>query len=271
MSLKEIILFYRVKDWLHLLGLVVLGYAYSQSSVNALQVIAGFVVGSLYLSHGYSLNDICDNQLKTAISSKKALFLSVMVLILCLILSSLISLKVLFIVIVGHLGGMFYSAPPFRFKNKFLLDLVFNALSLAPLFLLGYAINGILVFKPLAVFFLFFVYFIPIQLVHQMQDCAIDIEYKHSNTFQILGIKKTKYLIYATLLAYTLLSLLLWRSMILNMVASLASIIFAIALFCYVHLAVKSQGKISRNLKLDTRYVSILYGVAMVLSFYSKA
>lgn len=268
MKLKEIIAFYRVKDWLHMLGLVLLGYVYSRGQDKIMILIAGFSAAALYLAHGYSLNDIYDRQLKVDLSYKKAMLLSFIALFLCLAASGIVSLELLGVAIFGHLCGMLYSARPFRLKNRFLLDLVFNALALASLFLMGYLIKGGLSAKPLALFFMFFVYFLPTQLVHQIQDRKIDAEYRQDNTFQLLGIEKTKKMIYFLLFIYALLGIILLRAGVLGIASALSTILFSAGLALYTAMRIKSENRIAKEPKMSTRYLSMLYGAALLVSFY---
>ena len=223
--------------------------------------------GSFYLAHGYSINDIYDRQIKIKISQRSAMQLSLTALALSLVIGWLISTSVLLIVAFGHLSGMFYSARLFRFKNKLWLDLIFNSLSLAPLFLIGYLSYRPLTIKPLAMFTLFLLYFLPIQLIHEIQDRKTDQSQGERNTFQILGATKTKFLIQASLTFYVLVNLFFWRYQILSPTAALASLIFATTIIYYTG---SIRGLPLNNIKLAVRRFSALYGITLLIIFYYK-
>ncbi len=265
LSINKIIEFYRIKDWLHMLGLILLGFAYSlPAEVNFRALLAALLAGGLYLAHGYSLNDIFDKETKVDIGHRQALRLSLLSVVLCLLVASFISLKALYIAIFGHLCGMFYSASPFRFKNRLFWDLIFNALSLASLFLLGtMAAKGDISRQGLMMFFLFFVYFMPIQLIHQIQDYLRDKESGQKNTVQILGIKKATHLIFMFLAFYIILSFVLWELQAFRIYPLLLNSSFALVLIFYI-----GYNRTGANLKLATRYISIIYGVGLLAAFY---
>lgn len=255
-----------------MLGLIVLGFLYSSRHFGISELLLACLIGSLYLAHGYSLNDIHDKQLKVSSSHQRAIYLSLTSLILCLAGSALISLEFFCVVIFGHLCGMFYSAHPFRFKNKLWLDLVFNSLSLAPLFLLGYLTNDKLSPESTAVTLLFFLYFIPIQLLHQMNDNITDRNFNEKNTFQILGLKKTKIVLHIALISFAIINLFLWQLSVLSLFSSLSGVLFAFLLIAYIHFRFSATYPTGQNafyrVKLDARYLSILYGILLGLSFY---
>ncbi len=271
---RKIIIFYLIKDWIHMLGLILLGYAYSKTPIDIFKLITALAIGALYLAHGYSLNDIFDNQIKIKASRRVALVFSLIALILCLIISSIISFWVLCLVIFGHLNGMLYSTSFLRLKNRLLWDLISNSLSLSPLFLLGYMINHKLTTASVAVFLLFFLYFLPAQLIHQIQDYPSDTINKQKNTFVLLGIKKTISLIYISLSLYIYLTALLWKTGSLNASSSMLSIAFAFTLFIFSKHYLRGKnpnGMVqSKNLKLNLRYLSIIYGIGMFITFYSN-
>ncbi len=269
----DVILFYRVKDWPHLLGITLLGFVYNNTFINFYDLATAIIIGSSYLAHGYSLNDIYDNQVKIKINSKTAIVLSLIALIFCLIISSFVSITLLFIVSFGHLCGMLYSIYPFRFKNKLFLDLVFNSLSLAPLFLIGYfSAQKNITTGSLLIFMLFSIYFVIIQLVHEMQDLKIDIQYHQKNTLRLIGIQKTKQIIFLASFTYIVTSIVFFKLNVFRITPATLSIVFAIMVISYIHQKNITQNKLennkSGNLKLEMRYLSIIYGISLLISFY---
>ncbi len=248
--------FYRIKDWPHLLGLILLGYAAAGERTHYGPLLAALIAGFFYLAHGYSINDIYDRQVRIAVDRKQALLLSLAPLVFCLIIAGLISPGALLAAALGHISGMFYSVRPFRFKNKVLFDLVFNGLSLTPLFLLGYAAAHTPDARAFGFFFLFFLYFIPVQLVHEIQDSAADQADLQSNTLQALGPQKTAALIRAASVLYALWALRLWETRSLGPVSFFLTVVFAAVLF-FLDPAFKPWTRV----KETVRYFSAGYGV----------
>lgn len=264
---KQLISFYRVKDWPHLLGFVLLGAAYSTSHINPYKLILSLIAGALYLGHGYSLNDIFDRQIKNGFSFKRAMAFSVASLLLCLIASGLISKEAFIIALLGHIFGLLYSAPPFRLKNILFMDLIFNSLALSPLFLIGHCAGDSITKNSLLIFFMIFIYFIPIQLIHEMQDHEIDIKFRQRNSFQILGREKTIRVSIFSCIFYALLNTALFKWGALKAGGAFMGMVFALVLTVYLSYNKSLRTKF-HNLKLAARYISIIYGTALLAAFY---
>jgi len=272
-TLEKLENFFRVRQWLHVLGLVFLGHLYCGPAFFNLKALCfSIVIGFFYLAHGYTLNDIFDNQIKISIPKRGAFALSLCALILSLAGSAVLSRTALQCVILGHLAGMFYSAPPFRFKNRLFLDLIFNSLSFVPLFLIGYAGGKMIDPNALIFSFIIFLYFLPVQLMHEMQDFQIDRAFKQKNTFQTLESPQTPILLFFLLFIFILSSHLFWLEGFISIGAFSTNALFAIALCIYISVSKIFTKKIDEtfkgNYKIITRYISLGYGILLSTVFY---
>lgn len=271
--IKKISAFFRVRQWLHVLGLVFLGHLYCGPRFFDLKALSfSMIVGFFYLAHGYSLNNIFDNQTKTSIPKQSAFTLSLCALILSLLTSAVLSRAALLCVISGHLFGMLYSAPPFRFKNHLFLDLIFNSLSFIPLFLIGYAGGKTIDSRTIAFSFIIFLYFLPVQLMHEMQDFQTDRAFKQKNTFQILKTPGTPMLLLFLLFIFTLTSHLFWLKSDITIGILIANAFFAAMLCIYIVVSKiftkKIDDSFKGNYKTITRYISCIYGTLLSTAFY---
>jgi 4-hydroxybenzoate polyprenyltransferase len=268
-SFKKIILFYRAPEVSHVLGIVILGFIYQNQNINPINSLLPLTAAFLYLAHGYSINDIFDNHAK--INRKKSFTLSVSALILSLILASMISFKALLMAAGGHLAGMLYSVKPFRFKNKRFLDLIFNALCFTPLFFIGnlahqdqFNTGSILLGG------MFFLYFMPVQIIHQISDYQQDKNESQNNTVQLLGLKKSFYLLSASITAYGIFNYWLMQGQIIPKAAAASGIGFSLILLIYLYykkvIFIFSDESLLNNVKIETRYLSIIYGLLLLFN-----
>lgn len=274
MFLTKVYQFYRIKDWPHLLGLIILGLAAAREPLPPQTFIFLMAVGCSYLAHGYSINDIYDDQIKGLLSRNSALLLSYFSLLICLILCLFHSIQYFSIALFGHLAGWFYSAKPFRFKNKLWLDLIFNSLALTPLFLLGYLLNRQLSHDALYLAIYIFIYFIPVQLLHEINDDQIDIQFHQNNSFQILGIRKTMIVSIATLLLLFIYSIILLKIGLMNLIACSVTGLFVAFIIFYLALRIPLTGTAPSTplpgLKHDVRLASIVFGIILLMSFFKN-
>lgn len=270
----NILKFYRVKDWLHVLGLSVLGYVFAvKGAVKISQAGMILLISGFYLAHGYSINDFYDKQIKGFYSRSNAIKLSVAALALCLMFCLLVSVEIFLIALFGHFCGALYSVAPFRLKNHCFLDLIFNSLALTPLFLIGYyagekAINLHIVLGPSIMIFSFFM---PVQLMHEIQDYETDKGDNSRNTLQTFGINNAGKLIMGSVLGYLIVNLLCWKLQLLSGVFFLCNNIFVLMLgAAYINLCgffKEKKYKQAFKIKLVVRLIAIIYGAVLFLTF----
>ena len=140
-NLKSYIKLLRIRDWRGYFLITLFGFLISQGFLFPLKdIILFFVIVFLLLAFGFSIN-VCfdlkeDKYLKELanpivnkeIKFKNSLILSISLGILALVLSMIFGIKIFLFCLAGILIGFFYSAPPLRFKSRFLLDLISHGL-----------------------------------------------------------------------------------------------------------------------------------------------
>lgn len=200
MNFVQYFRFFRILDWIHFLGLTVLGYVYaSRMTIFSNAFWISIIVASLYLAHGYSVNKCFDNRIdnnveicgKYFIPFKKAILLSYFVFIANLIFAFVYFFQLMPLVIFGSLISFLYSAYPFRFKKVPFLGLICNSLCFTPLFVIGYIVIRALDLKGLLMAIFIFILLLPIDLIHQLNDADEDRVKNFRTTAIICGAKRT--------------------------------------------------------------------------------
>lgn len=265
---------YRFQDWWYLLGLPILGYFSVTKEINLSGLIPLVVIASFYLAYGYSLNEFSDRK-KDILENKSAVFFkelsfpigAFIVGALLLFLFAFNRREAWLVYLTGGIAGYLYSAAPLRFKGRPFLGLIFNALCFAPLFLLGASfVRGIDAFAFLFSLFIF-IFFIPIQIIHEIAHYEFDKADNIKTTVCFLGLQRSKVMLMASS-AITLLYLLL-ISRVYRLYPFFA--MTGIFLFCINIMAI---GFIDRgwreNLKKITRVLSLIYGAGLFLFVYFR-
>lgn len=174
--LRLILIFIRIKDWLHILGLAVLGAVfYYNSAIKPYHLLPGLLVSSLYLAHGFSLNNFFDVTIDQSIGKrflplnpifhKRFLVISYALLFINCLISLQISQMVFWLVITGSALGVIYSAPPLRLKRHTFLNIALNSLGFSIIFLIGFfSASNDATLSVLMMSILFVLFFIPIPI-----------------------------------------------------------------------------------------------------------
>ena len=279
-NINKILVFFRIKDWIHVLGLVVLGFVCGSGwNIEFGAFILSLLIGSLHLAYGYSLNDCFDINInykflkgKDLFPFKKAIILSLSALMINCLVCLLFFTKGLILVGLGAVLGWIYSAPPTRLKNVPVLGLFCNSMAFSVLFLMGYCVNKNFDTTSLAWTFFIFFLFLPIQLIHELNDMEEDKLKKISTTACRYGIKITLNLIlfsFLILIGWALfLNYLLGTSIYLFFI----TIIFSILMFwSLLKRSINNRTHIKTfKLKLHARYLIILYGVGILFVLYNR-
>lgn len=174
-SLSLIAAILRVREWLPLTGLTLLGYVFTGPLSAPAQPVLILVAGALYLAQGYGFNCIADsktdpperNPLAQAPGSARSAWL------ICSAIAAL-GLAVCLVVGIGtalaFLAGIIintsYSFPPLRLKRFFLSNLILNSAGFTALAFIGALarpspVSGVLILGGIVFFS-----FVPYQLVH---------------------------------------------------------------------------------------------------------
>jgi len=281
--LNILLTFIRIKDWLHILGLTALGITfYSNSSLFTYQALLGLIVSALYLAHGFSLNNYFDIAIDQHIgknffspgqtSHKKFLVISYALLFINCVISYKISPIIFYLVTIGSITGLIYSAPPLRLKRITFLNILLNSLGFSIIFLIGFAsVSKSISPTALMMTVLLALVFIPLQIVHQISHSEGDKEGNIQTIYIRYGFKKTVYFF-----DFSLALLFLWSLLIGTLDDKYIYIFYATLIFCfslfYFMQWIKKSGKIYAESAIKIRFLSrkicIFYGIIMLLIFY---
>jgi len=276
---KRCISLYRTSQWIHILGLPMLGFIYNSTPpLSAIPLLLTLVIGSLYLAHGYAVNDLFDTMVKyrnspsqfyreKGISSRTALLFCYAPFFINLIIVNLLSQKVLWLVISGWVLSYIYSAPPVRLKSRPPFDLIINSMGFSILFLIGYGAHNTPDLNSLLMAGLFFILFLPLQLFHEITHLKQNQSENTTTVAARYGVKTAISLIFIFLIAFILWSFLLWTRGI-SMYIPLLSLIFALYITVYLKTYGNDFSKVfSGNVRMHVRFISIIYGIGMSIIF----
>ena len=275
--LNKLISFFRIFDWMHLLGITLLGLFYVSNSVPLSAILFALFISSLYLSYGYSLNEVFDTATegrcgkKTLTSScfslNKGVFLSSIPLVFVIIFSLLHSREMFLMVIFGVVLGWAYSAPPARLKSKAIAGLLCNSLCFCPLFLIGalsshrmsQELLGMAVYIGLAM--------LPLQLIHELDHKSADSSQGTNTTICKYGLTKGLYLILFSLVLLTGWTVFLWYFFAVHVIFVFLTLLFSIAIcwLLFVRYDIKKNSLNTYLLKIRARYIALIYGVAIFI------
>lgn len=279
MNIKQSFLLFRIVDWLHVLGIPLLGLAYASDKGFSFRLILfSIIVSSLYLAHGYAINEIFDtfnpgDRLKknTLLKDKPhfthGLFVAFIPFLVNLLAASLLSVQTVTIVIVGMLLSYLYSGYPMRLKEKPIIELFCNAAGFSLLFLIGYSAVKPLTVDAIEMGILFLILFVPLQLIHELAHFENDKEHKVHTTVTKYGIKKSAYFIIYSLLVLAIWSMSICLQARLPFYLFLFSAIYSIALIIKVYSCFRdiNISLIRNKLRIYARYLTILYGAGIML------
>ena len=281
--IHELFIYIRIKDWLHILGLAILGMAfYSYPSLFTHQSLLGLIASSLYLAHGFSLNNYFDITIdqyinkkflqSDRVSKKKFLAFSYFLFFINCLVSYKISTKVLYFVILGSMLTLIYSAPPFRLKKYTSLNIFLNSIGFSLIFLIGFAsVSDSITPAALMMAVLFALVFIPLQIVHQISHSEADKKEAIMSICNRYGLK-----IAIFLLNMSLVLLALWSFLIGAVYHRYINIFYLTSLFCllffYSSRRIKNSKKPCHESSVEIRFllrkICVLYGLAMIAIFY---
>ncbi len=272
-NINKYLIFFRIKDWVHVLGLVVLGFVCGSGwKIEFGIFILSLLIGSLHLAYGYSLNNCFDINVnyrflkdKDIFSFKRAMLLSHYILVINCLICLFFFKRGLALVISGAVLAWIYSAPPTRLKNVPVLGLFCNSMAFGVLFLMGYCINDKLDIRSIVWTFFILILFLPVQLIHELNDIKDDRLKKINTTVSKYGVKGTLDLISFFLLILIGWALLLNYLSVTSIYLFFLTIIFSISMSCFLFKRTSKGGTYIETfkLKLQARYLVILFGIGM--------
>jgi len=245
----KIIEVYRIKDWYHYLGFVLIGFFLNSSFDSRLFLL--LLTCSFMLSYAFSFNDFWDN-------GKKAyfvfpLFLSFLLFPFLNMMQILLASIFLFIVTI-------YSLKPIRLKAKPFLSSLCNGVGFTILFLLGYCLQSLDI-KGLIFFMLFFCFNMVAQFIHEVVDLEEDKKNKDITTAVFLGEKNIKILSHTFLWLAFFFALYLFILKLVNFLFLLATFFFT-SFFSYRLV----KDRIDSNLRKKYRSLGIITGLVYLFS-----
>ena len=250
--------YFRVKDWLHILGIPTLGFVYN-SNFNLLSVefVSILLLGSLGLAFGYSFDANYDK-----FKSKSKLLPSLIPLIAGLIYASFLNATIFVLSVIAALIMTAYVIPPFRLKCIPIVVTISNSIGFSLLFLVGYAILSNLNANVLLLATFIGIASFPAQLVHEIAHFSRDKKEGLLTTPIKFGKKFTHSLILISLILLIVWSFLLY--VYLNY--SILFIIFS-AMFSLIFVLILKYETNALKSRIYIKYLSIAFGLSLLFIF----
>ena len=208
-NLKSYLKLLRTSDARGYFLLAIFGFLLAKGFLSSPgEIFIFWLIVFLFLGFGFSINDCFDQKedsfdptkknpiVLKKISFKRALFFSISLIILGLILTSFFGLKIFFLSLLAVSIPLFYSAPPLRLKSRPIFDLISHGLFYPLIF-----ISPFLVFKTeiKPIYFLIslslFYFSIISELRNQWEEFEADKKAGLKNTFNVLGFKGSEKLL----------------------------------------------------------------------------
>ncbi len=261
-------------DWIHFLGILILGYVYNLKSAHffSKQLFSIILIGSLDLFHVYSLNDCFDLYWKTTKSEvtyfKPYIIVSYIILVTNVIFSFFFAKYSTIIILLGAIITYIYSAPPLRLKSKPFINTFLNSIGFSILFFIGFPLSKERLTES-AIFFIFFMFIMtPIQLIHELSHFNEDKRKNILTTSVFCGEDFSLHTIISSLVLGFFWVILMWMVNICQFYFIIASFFFVSFFICYVIKKYKTKQLIDNHkIKNTIRGLSILYGAITLILF----
>ena len=252
-KIKKIIAIYRITDWLHYLGFVLMGFTLRTFHINVINFESLFLIlffSSLLLAYAYSLNDYFDEK------SKKKYYLLPLVFSVALLPFlnfSQILLGIIFLVLVT-----LYSFKGISLMKFPVVSTLLNSVGFMLIFVMGYIAEGDITISGFIFFFLLFIYETVAQLIHEKVHLAADTEFGRKTSVFYLGNKLTP-------LIRAMLALTVPLSLFLLFETDFIFFVFACILFSLLFFIM--AGKIDKKLRKRYKLAGIIVGLFFLLDY----
>lgn len=268
LSFLNYIKFLRIQDWFYITGLTYLGFFLKTSQLDIKNLFFISLISSLYLAHGYSINNYFDHQrnqanvagqFKGEFNWRAGLLISVGLFLINAALSFFYSKLIFLLVISGGVTSYLYSSTHIKFKSCFLFNIILNSTGFVILFLIGYLAN-----KPISVNALLFSGYVwlgivPSQIIHLIVHNPDEKNYSFSSNLAF---------------RYFYLSLLIWLlfSFVCFISTQRGSIFILTLIFCLFQILIielfKCRNKFSLpkilRVRMIFRYANIILGFILI-------
>jgi len=267
----------RIKDWLHMLRLTFLGMMHASGELPRPQeFLVVLTVASLYLAHGYGVNDCFDRHYDTRLKKsafRKNLVALYVVLLVNLVLSFLcLNPLVVGLVFFGGFLGFLYSAPPLRLKRKIFFNIPLNSMGFALLFLIGsVSAQGKITLSAAMVMFFFAFIFVPLQLIHFVAHADEDRADGIPTLYNRYGPQVTTYVVCGSLVLIVIWPLVSFLPVTQAYPLFFSSVLFSVALFLIFRRFLPSGAsdqKIRAGVRLAFRALTAVFGLVAAAIFY---
>ena len=173
--LSKLLKIIRIKEWVHFLGVPILGYFFKSSEIYFLDIILIIIIGIITLSYGFVINywaNINDNYRPTN----------------TLIINSLLLIPIAFAILIFFsveayifwfltvLLLFLYSFPPFILKRFPIVVTLLNSIALSLFFIFGFAIQNKISSSGIIFSCFWGLNLVPLQLIHEWQHKEQDLE-----------------------------------------------------------------------------------------------
>jgi len=268
--LSQISKFYRVSEWIHLLGLCLIGFVYSPEDFHLGALPLPIVASSFYLAFGFSSNTVLEGypSMKTPM---KRLLLSFSPGLLCLLVSYFSSAYMVLTFFICIVLSVLYSAPFPRLKNVPFIGLFLNSSLFTAPFLAGYFTAGgqfNVIF--ILLFAMVFSFVVPFQLVHEMEHLRDDTALGYRTTAAYASLPVVK-LISASFLVSAILSHYLASKLFSRYDQFiLMSLLFSVFLLAVVFRLREGDYAQFGRCRILMRMAAVAYGVSLLVVFFSS-
>ena len=263
--IANILSYFRVKDWLHLLGLALLGYVYSPGfNLLSIELPRILLLSFLLLAFAYSFS----TQFKLHWGKenfKKRILPSLAVLAFAIVYSLFLSSQIFILSLISIIVVIVYVIPPLNLKAVPIAVTVLNSVGATTHFLLGAAIVSNLTLNLFSLAIYVAILFLAAQLLHELAHFSKDKEGGRITTPIRFGFKATYYTIDGLLILLVAWAIVLYAYQGFPILFTITTAVFSLFFFLIVWFK-----KDTTKARMNVRYLSITLGIALLLMVLFK-
>lgn len=264
--------FFRIKEWFYIIGLAYLGLFSGTKQFFVKDYLHLFIIASLYLAHGYSINNYFDLKCSRVnvldiygeyFNVKLALIVSILLFLINLTVAFYFSKSIFILVIMGGIVSFLYSSSLLRLKEKPFLNIALNSTGFTIVFLLGYLINSVFGTSAFCLGGYIWLGIVPSQIIHLLAHRDIE----HNWPFSL---KDSLIMFYLSLVIWVVWPLIFfykeWNRM---------AFFFSTLVFCMAQVIVMESYQCRNNFTVDKmvkirnvfRIINIIFGLCLAILF----
>ena len=245
---------YRITDWLHYLGFVLMGFflkIYYVDMITLKLLLIALVFSSLLLSYAYSLNDYFDE------GKKKKYFL--LPLVFSVIFLTLLNTSQIIWAIIFLILFTFYSIKEVSLSKLPAAGTLINTFGFLSIFMMGYMIKEGTTILGLFFFLLLAVYQTVAQLIHEKVHLEEDM---------VAGRKTSAFYLQEKVTLLLRVMLLLTLPLIMFLLLETDFNLFAIACILFSLIFSIKVGKIDKNLRKRYKLAGLIAGLFFLMDYF---